>query len=700
MNFRDLMNTLDNINKPMLSEALTLSAVIALTSGYEQDDKVRIPRLADLAKQNGLEGLVDPVTGHYVSNEGDEDDEVPFEIGQKLAQAGLLPKNARLEQAGWFDNQDVWNKANAGLVDQSSQISGQANDIADKVKQLQELFAKYVELYNKKHAAKTGAAPVAGMPPQGIIPAGAQNAMNQAATMLKGATANMPGAQAAINRLPGIQESYGMSNALIESFGYEQLNEDWKDDAGDFARGVGQGATFGLDNNMIAGAKSLFKGTKYKDELAAELDAEKQAHDRSPDLYTTGQVGGAFMPTPFSAAGLAAKGIKAGLGASKAAKATGGLARLGAGYTGGQAVDAANAYTLGTDYEPSALHQPKGSGTSQLAQLQGIINTTPDGKFGPKTQSALAAWQQKNGLPATGKPDAATYAKAGIKEGKEMQQQTVAESIASLRDRLAEIETRSDYYDYDQLDEAGLPLGAMWNGARNVAGKVADKAKNLFRGSPTTAPTTSTVSAPTANPFPSGMGGHGTTSTPAPRNSMDTSRLGSRTTTNPVAQPTADPSRLAKAGQWAKNNKGSLALGAGAAALGAGADHYLSSPGDTQGQGGGHGGHGGHGGGSYDPAVAALQQQLKAQGADLGATGPNGDGIDGIMGPLTQAAQAKFGAGAQPTAQAPAADAAGDKEMADMKAKIDALLGTISKSSNAEAQKIATDMQAKLSTMQ
>ena len=700
------MNTLDNINKPMLSEALTLSAVIAATSGYEQDDKVRIPLLAKLAKDNQLEGIVDPVTGHYISNEGDEDDEVPFEVGQKLAQAGLLPKNARLEQAGWFDNQDVWNKANAGLVDQSSTVAGHANDIADKVKQLQDLFAKYVELYNKKRAKTTGAAPVAGPTPQGIIPQGAQNVMNQVAGMV-------PNGQAMLNTMTanaaaGMKESAGLSNALIESFGYEQLNEDWKDDAGDFARGVGQGATFGLDNNVIAGAKSLFKGTKYKDELAAELDAENQASQRSPDLYTTGQVGGAFIPTPFSAAGLAAKGIKAGLGASKAAKATGGAAKLGALYAGGEVVDAVNAHTLGTNYEPTAPHQPTGSGTAQLAKLQSIINTTPDGKFGPKTQSALAAWQQKNGLPATGKPDAATYAKAGIKEGKEMQQQTVAESIASLRDRLAEIETRSDYYDYDQLDEAGLPLGAMWNGAGRVAGKLADKAKNLFRGSPTTAPTTSTVSAPTANPFPSGMGGHGTTSTPAPRNSMDTSRLGSRTTADPVTQPTADPSRLAKAGQWAKNNKGSLALGAGAAALGAGADHYLSSPGDTQGQGGGHGGHGGHGhgghgghgGGSYDPAVAALQQQLKAQGADLGATGPNGDGIDGIMGPLTQAAQAKFGAGAQPTAQAPAADAAGDKEMADLKAKILSLTGELGKSGNADAAKAATDMQAKLSTMQ
>ena len=70
---------------PKFAEAITLSAIVALTSGYENDDKVRIPKLAELARENNLEGLVDPVTGNYVSNEGDEDDEVPFEIAESKA---------------------------------------------------------------------------------------------------------------------------------------------------------------------------------------------------------------------------------------------------------------------------------------------------------------------------------------------------------------------------------------------------------------------------------------------------------------------------------------------------------------------------------------------------------------------------------------------------------------------------------------
>jgi hypothetical protein len=42
-----------------------------------------------------------------------------------------------------------------------------------------------------------------------------------------------------------------------------------------------------------------------------------------------------------------------------------------------------------------------------------------------------------------------------------------------------------------------------------------------------------------------------------------------------------------------------------------------------------------------DPKVTELQKQLKAAGYDLGLTGPNKDGIDGIMGSKTRAAQQK-----------------------------------------------------------
>jgi len=42
-----------------------------------------------------------------------------------------------------------------------------------------------------------------------------------------------------------------------------------------------------------------------------------------------------------------------------------------------------------------------------------------------------------------------------------------------------------------------------------------------------------------------------------------------------------------------------------------------------------------------DPKIIALQKYLKGQGADLGATGPAKDGVDGLMGPKTRAAMDK-----------------------------------------------------------
>ena len=45
---------------------------------------------------------------------------------------------------------------------------------------------------------------------------------------------------------------------------------------------------------------------------------------------------------------------------------------------------------------------------------------------------------------------------------------------------------------------------------------------------------------------------------------------------------------------------------------------------------------------SYDSSVAQMQTELLAKGADLGPFGPNGDGIDGLLGPYTRKAAEKF----------------------------------------------------------
>ena len=49
-----------------------------------------------------------------------------------------------------------------------------------------------------------------------------------------------------------------------------------------------------------------------------------------------------------------------------------------------------------------------------------------------------------------------------------------------------------------------------------------------------------------------------------------------------------------------------------------------------------------------DPEVISAQKLLKSKGYDLGNTGPNKDGIDGILGPKTQAAMDAYNKGQQP----------------------------------------------------
>jgi hypothetical protein len=54
-----------------------------------------------------------------------------------------------------------------------------------------------------------------------------------------------------------------------------------------------------------------------------------------------------------------------------------------------------------------------GSKGGAVKKVQSKIGVTADGSFGPKTQAALKAYQTKQGIPATGVVDAATWAKLG-----------------------------------------------------------------------------------------------------------------------------------------------------------------------------------------------------------------------------------------------------------------------------------------------
>ena len=208
-----------------------------------------------------------------------------------------------------------------------------------------------------------------------------------------------------------------IAQTLTESFGYdfedEQLDEYSMDqfgkDAGDFGRGAWNGVTLGTGDNIAAGVQSAFGKDTYKQALAKQTAASKEAETRSPWLYGAGNVAGSIaVPVPGGA-------IAGGLikGASTAAKVARGGVALGTNLAAQQGVDmvknASDTKTLG--YDPSKY--PKTP--QEIMAFQKANGLTPDGKIGPKTSAVLA----KMGLtPAT-----------------------VAEDIKSLQEKLAMIES-------------------------------------------------------------------------------------------------------------------------------------------------------------------------------------------------------------------------------------------------------------------
>jgi hypothetical protein len=211
-----------------------------------------------------------------------------------------------------------------------------------------------------------------------------------------------------------IQYNSSIAQSLTESFGYEfedqELDEysmdQFKTDAGDTLRGAAQGATLGTYDNIAAGVKSAFGPGTYRDELAKQTAASKEAEKRNPALYTAGNIAGSFAaPIPGGA-------IAAGVGRLGGGMLAKGATTLGANLLAQKGVDvvkqASDIKTLG--YDPTKY--PKTP--QEVMAFQKANGLTADGKIGPKTNAVLA----KMGLtPAT-----------------------VAEDIKSIQDKLAMIE--------------------------------------------------------------------------------------------------------------------------------------------------------------------------------------------------------------------------------------------------------------------
>ena len=458
MNIRDLLNRLGT-----LEEGLTMKDVNAAVQNMTSDQD-RATALAGLATQNQLGGLYDPVSGYFVSASGQISSTADKNTDFKLSNMGLIPSNAhtstmlgRLFGTSGKDY-DAQLRAQSGKVnaDRTSQEVNQAN--------LKKLFTLVDQLKSIKPAGG-GQDPMPSPTPTptptpgpgpGPAPTPKEKTLGQqagiGAGIVGGGAAGYKLAQKAglgtlgklgataiggaagglgVNAIQkeGVELDLSIAQALTESFGYEyneQLDEYSMDqfgkDAGDFGRGAWNGVTLGTGDNIAAGVQSAFGKDTYKQALAKQTAASKEAETRSPWLYGAGNVAGSIAaPIP---GGAVAQGLVKG---GKLAK---GAVALGTNMAAQAGVDAlkgiSDKKTLG--YDPSKYPTTP----QEVKAFQQANGLTPDGVAGPKTKAVLA----KMGLTPP----------------------TVAESIKSLQDRLSMIESgEADYQVW--LMEDGTVIG-------------------------------------------------------------------------------------------------------------------------------------------------------------------------------------------------------------------------------------------------
>ena len=261
MDLRDLISKLENIENNVLAEALTLKTVISAIMGHEHTDSVRFPLLADLAKKNNLPGLYDPTSGQFVSSNGDVDETSGDDaIDQQLSKLGLIPQNAKLGTAGWFDNEKVQQGYNQDLRTTSANAMAdqdKAETTQVKLSQLKTLFAKFLEL--KK---KIGTAP-----------------------------ATPPAAPTA-----PVKESKGFAQSLVESFGYDFIIEEPISDFGQAGQNVQQG-----------------RANAQAEKAAAKRAAQTQALNKAAKYTPPVSTAAAGAEAAAGAAG--ESGLAAGIGA-------------------------------------------------------------------------------------------------------------------------------------------------------------------------------------------------------------------------------------------------------------------------------------------------------------------------------------------------------------------------------------------------
>jgi hypothetical protein len=161
-----------------------------------------------------------------------------------------------------------------------------------------------------------------------------------------------------------------------------------------------QGLTFGMADELGAGARTLARGGGYDMNLAAAREFEDRARQQSPVGMGAAEIGGALLTAPFSPAVRIAQG--AGLGARVAGGAAtgaayGGLYGFGSGEgVGGRASGAVGGALVGGALGGAAVPVVEGvvAGTRAAANslagpFRGAVNT--DREAGRRIAGALAA---------------------------------------------------------------------------------------------------------------------------------------------------------------------------------------------------------------------------------------------------------------------------------------------------------------------
>lgn len=310
MDFRELLNTIDVLSE---GKTLTLATLIASIGGYSQDDSIRYPIVAKMARDYGFAGLVDPSKGMYIPADweemGDEEDEVPMEEVKKLSAAGLLPQGAKLPQAGWFDDDDVYAAANAHWTDQSGQIAGKHNEITS-------IEAKQIQLKNQLATLLRSLQQQGYKIPPQLMPYLNPNSTPAEPPPSLGSDSMDNKAKKLFPDRPGSSLQPTLAEAIIRSM---DEDFDWKgaaDSASDYAQTFGRnfwnGATYGAGPETYGAAKSYANDTRAKDEIQQQRNLLAQSKKEHPYLSTAAELAGGFA-SPISKLGVA-KSIATGAG--------------------------------------------------------------------------------------------------------------------------------------------------------------------------------------------------------------------------------------------------------------------------------------------------------------------------------------------------------------------------------------------------